>query len=279
MRISVVIPTFNRCAVIGRALDSVLAQEVPADEMEVIVVDDGSNDATEEIIRHRYPDVHYIAQDQQGVSAARNTGAGTARGNWLAFLDSDDEWKPGKLRQQLLAAEDNPSYKVLHCEEIWFRHGVRVNPMRKHAKPEGWIFEHCLPRCCVSPSTVMIDRQLFLDNGGFDESLPACEDYDLWLRLFLHHPVYKVAEPLVTRYGGHGDQLSARYWGMDRFRVRALVKLLENESLDADQHAKVLATLAEKLDVLINGADKRGQEDTATMYREIRDSWINSGVA
>ena len=253
-----------------------IAQDVQADE--IIVVDDGSDDGTPEMIRHSYPDITCIVQDQRGVSAARNHGAEVARGRWLAFLDSDDEWKPDKLRRQLEAANRSPSSSVLHCEEIWFRHGVRVNPMRKHAKPEGWIFEQCLPRCCVSPSTVMIDRQLFLEHDGFDESLPACEDYDLWLRLFLHQPILKVGDPLVIRYGGHSDQLSARHWGMDRFRVKALVKLLQSHPLDGDQRSKVLATLGSKLEVLINGAEKRGRLEAVREYKDIRDFWVGGGA-
>ena len=270
--VSVVIPTWNRVGVIGRALDSVCAQTRPADE--IIVADDGSDDQTLDWVHNVYPHVTCLELPHRGVSAARNTASRAASGDWLAFLDSDDEWKPQKLERQLEAARANTAYRVFHCEEIWIRNGVRVNPMAKHAKPEGWIFEHCLPLCCVSPSTVLIDRGVFLESGGFDESLPACEDYDLWLRLFLHNPIHKLNDPLVIRYGGHEDQLSARHWGMDRFRVVSLVRLLETENLSLDQRALVTRTLAGKLDILINGALKRNQGDSVAHYRALRDKWI-----
>lgn len=254
--IAVIIPTFNRRERLCAALDSVLAQTCPADE--ICVVDDGSRDGTADMLRQRYPDVHCLVQENRGVSAARNAGVRATHSQWLAFLDSDDVWMPDKLARQREAWQKESSYQLVHCDEIWVRNGVRVNPMRKHAKAGGNVFRKCLPLCVISPSAVLLTRELFTGAGGFDETLPACEDYDLWLRICCTWPVLFVNQPLLSKFGGHDDQLSRRYWGMDRFRVRALVKLLDTGMLSAEQAHAARAMLRKKCRILINGARKRG---------------------
>lgn len=259
--VSVIIPSFNRRQCLARALDSVLAQTRPADE--VIVVDDGSSDGSGDMIARHYPRVHYLYQQNRGVSAARNAGIRAASGDWIALLDSDDQWLPDKLALQLQAlesatAEAGGAEQVLvHCDEIWIRRGRRVNPMDKHAKAGGWIFERCLPLCAISPSAALIKKTLLQELGGFDESLPACEDYDLWLRICAAYPVLYVDRPLLKKYGGHDDQLSRQHWGMDRFRVRALDKLLSNSRLNSRQAEAAKAMLQEKCRILKQGAIKR----------------------
>jgi glycosyltransferase involved in cell wall biosynthesis len=255
--VAVVIPSFNRMPVLPRAIDSVLAQSRPADE--VILVDDGSTDETE-TLQHRYPEITYIKQENQGVSSARNTGIQEANSHWVAFLDSDDEWLPEKLEAQLQCAEEQPECPLVHSDEIWIRNGVRVNQMDKHAKAGGEIFERCLPLCAISPSAAMVQRDLLLDLGGFNEDLPACEDYDLWLRICAQHEVLFVDQPLLKKYGGHDDQLSRQYWGMDRFRVKALHDLLNSGVLDEYQESSARAMLLEKCEILEQGAEKRGNQ-------------------
>ena len=252
--ISVIIPTYNRAHTLKRALDSVLAQIRPADE--IIVVDDGSTDLTAQLIKQNYPQVIYIKQANQGVSAARNTAIEIAQGEWLALLDSDDEWLPNKLETQQALLEQHPGHKLVHSDEIWIRNGVRVNQMKKHAKTGGWIFENCLPLCAISPSAAMIHKDLFAEIGLFDESLPACEDYDLWLRITAHYPVLYCEEALIRKYGGHEDQLSQQHWGMDRFRIQALVKCLEDDQLAASNRAAAQTMLTKKLTVVLKGAKK-----------------------
>ncbi len=252
--VSVIIPSYNRAHTLKRALDSVLAQTRAADE--IIVVDDGSIDATEDLIKHHYPQIIYLKQTNQGVSAARNRAIEKATGEWLALLDSDDEWLPKKLETQLAQLNKQPDYKLIHSDEIWIRNGVRVNQMKKHAKSGGWIFENCLPLCAISPSAAMIHKDLFTELGLFDEELPACEDYDLWLRITARYPVLYCEEPLILKYGGHEDQLSQQHWGMDRFRIRALVKCLNDESLEHDNRAAAQTILNKKLNVVLKGARK-----------------------
>jgi glycosyltransferase involved in cell wall biosynthesis len=200
------------------------------------------------------------------VSKARNFGVEHSRGGWLAFLDSDDEWLPEKLERQWAALQQQPEYRLCHTEEIWIRNGKRVNPMNKHAKYGGHIFDYCLPLCAMSPSSVLIRRDLLEQTGGFDEQLPACEDYDLWLRICAKNPVLFIDQPLLKKYGGHPDQLSKKHWGMDRFRVYALEKILHSGTLDDQQRAAATATLLEKCEILANGASKRGNRERANYY-------------
>jgi glycosyltransferase involved in cell wall biosynthesis len=270
MRVSVVIPTRNRAPVLGRALESVFNQSTALEQC--LVVDDGSTDGTEALIRRSYPGVTYLRQDHRGVSAARNLGVRHTRSECVAFLDSDDSWRPDKLEKQLGLLKDT-GYSICHSDEIWIRRGRRVNPMRKHRKRGGWIYRHCLPLCAISPSTSLVRTDVLAAAGGFDESLPACEDYDLWLRLCARYPVAFVNEPLVTRYAGHDDQLSARYWGMDRFRVAALEKMLAAPELSAGDRLSTLETLVDKLDILVSGARKRGNETVIDTYQPCLDRY------
>jgi glycosyltransferase involved in cell wall biosynthesis len=268
MHISVIIPTHNRAELLTRALASVFAQTfAPA---EVIVVDDGSTDHTEEVVRDRFPQASYFRQPQQGVSRARNLGIQQAQGEWLSFLDSDDEWLPHKLALQRHALQHKPPCRLCHTDEIWIRRGKRVNPMKKHTKHGGAIFQHCLPRCVISPSSVMIHRAVFERVGHFDESLPVCEDYDLWLRICARYEVFYVPEKLLVKYGGHDDQLSAQYWGMDRFRIRALEKILEGENLSSPDREAVLRVLQEKIDIVAAGARKRNNLALVQEYAQKR---------
>ncbi len=267
--VSVIIPSHNRAEVLPRAVASVLAQTLAP--LEVIVVDDGSDDGTAALMARRFPGVRCLVQQNRGVSAARNAGIAAARGEWLAFLDSDDEWLPGKLAAQRAALEEHAGCRLCHTEEIWIRNGKRVNAMKKHAKRGGRIYRHCLPLCVISPSSVVIHRSLFRDHGGFDESLPACEDYDLWLRLCAREAVAFVETPQIVKYGGHADQLSRRHWGMDRFRVRALLKMLDSGLLDAGDEAATRAMLVEKCRILAQGAEKRGKLARARYYTALAE--------
>lgn len=256
-QVSVIIPTFNRAHTLPRAVDSVLSQTHQADA--VIVVDDGSTDKTAETVAKRYPRVRYIYQENHGVSAARNTGITRTDSDWLALLDSDDEWLPEKLERQMTALNEDKAMRICHTDEIWIRNGKRVNPMKKHAKSGGWIFENCLPLCCVSPSSVVIHRSVFDEVGLFDDSFPTCEDYDLWLRIAAHYPFLYLEEKLLVKYGGHEDQLSRKHWGMDRFRIRALEKILASDTLSDTDRKSAEAMLAEKTRIVSEGARKRSK--------------------
>jgi len=266
MNISVIIPTYNRARTIERALISVLRQTFPA--LEIIVVDDASDDSTPELLADFAGRIKLITNESnRGVSFSRNQGIKAARGNWIAFLDSDDRWDKHKLETQKLFHDSNPGLSLSQCDEIWIRNGVRVNPMGKHEKQGGWIFQACIPRCIVSPSAVLIHRNVFKDVGLFDIHLMACEDYDLWLRITPLYEIGFLAKKLVTRYGGHEDQLSRKYWGMDRFRVTAMEKHIGN-SLEPDAKKRLLEELVFKCGIVAEGARKRDNPDLSERYLE-----------
>tara|TARA_B100000686_G_scaffold355260_1_gene471719 strand:- start:4214 stop:5086 length:873 start_codon:yes stop_codon:yes gene_type:complete len=265
--VSTIIPTFNRAELLKEALDSVMEQTVSSDEL--IVVDDGSEDGTETIVSSIAKAAYYKLMENKGVSFARNYGVSRASGRYICFLDSDDRWLPQKLEAQLEWMESHPDCQICYTDEIWIRRGVRVNEMNKHRKVSGDVFRNCLPLCIVSPSSVMIRADFFRKVGGFDESLPACEDYDLWLRMSLLEPFYLINRKLIVKRGGHDDQLSRKYWGMDRFRVYALIKLLENQRLNGEKELLVRAILREKCDILCKGFAKRGKITEVEYYRNL----------
>lgn len=261
--VSVVIPTYNRWPMVREAIDSVLGQTYRG--FEVIVVDDGSDDETVEQLAQYASSIQVFLQSRRGVAAARNRGAEKAIGKYIAFLDSDDLWKPDKLEVQVAFMESHPATVACQTEEIWIRRGVRVNPKKRHLKTSGDIFRASLDLCLVSPSAVMMTREFFDRIGGFDESLPLCEDYELWLRITADSPVFLVPGPLVIKRGGHPDQLSHSTWGLDRFRVRALRKLLD-AGIEGEKRAWVLEALKKKIAILAQGAHKRGKEREALDY-------------
>jgi glycosyltransferase involved in cell wall biosynthesis len=265
--LTIIIPTYNRADFLRESIHSVLSQTFA--DYELIVVDDGSSDHTEDVVRE-FPRIHYVAcSENSGVSHARNLGIKLARGRYVCFLDSDDLWIKNKLEVQIRWMEAHTECQVCYTDEIWIRKGVRVNPMNKHRKHSGDIFSHSLLLCIVSPSSVLMRSSLFDEVGLFDEGLPACEDYDLWLRISLKYPVHFIAEKLIVKQGGHEDQLSTKYWGMDRFRVIALEKLLKEPSLNDEKRGLVVKTLVQKCGILIQGFCKRGKAEEAEHYRAL----------
>lgn len=252
--VSVIIPTFNRENFLKEAIDSVLAQDFSG--IELIVVNDGSGDDTDKLLAGYGSALRSIMQDNKGVSAARNAGIRMAAGEYIAFLDSDDVWLPKKIEKQMDFFASHPCVSICQTDEIWIRRGERVNPKKVHKKESGWIFNRCVELCIVSPSAVMLKKGVFDDIGLFDESLPACEDYDLWLRASLKYEIHTLAEKLIVKRGGHDDQLS-RQWGLDRYRVIALRKILASPLLTDAQRSLVETDIARRTAIFENGAKKR----------------------
>ncbi len=262
--VSVVITTYNRRAHLKPAVQSVLAQDYS--DKEIIVVDDGSTDSSADEVLGL--PVHYLWKENGGISSARNAGISYARGEYIAFLDVDDRWKKRKLSAQLEMMRQNGSV-LSYTDEIWLRNGERLNQRERHRKYSGLIYEHCLPLCIISPSSAVVKREIFDAVGRFDESLPVCEDYDMWLRITSRYPVLFIGEPLIIKQGGHADQLSRRFEAMDRFRIRSLEKILTNGSLTAAQKSLTLEELRKKCAVYANGARKRGRADEAEEYERL----------
>lgn len=268
--VSVIIPTYNRGWILQEAIDSVLEQDFH--DYELIVVDDGSVDNTPTILKAYKNEVTVLRQANQGVSAARNSGIKAATGRLISFLDSDDLWLPRKLATQVKFFNDHPQAVISQTQERWIRNGVRVNPKKRHHKFSGMIFERSLALCLVSPSAVMIKKSLFNTVGIFDESLPACEDYDLWLRISCRYPVHLIETPLIIKRGGHDDQLS-KTAGLDKYRIQSLLNIIESDILTAPQSQAAIKKLKEKCEVYAGGCRKRGREAEAKYFYALAEKY------
>ena len=278
--VSVIIPTYNREKFISECVQSVRAQTLPA--REIIIVDDGSTDATYNILRDlgfnslstKKTVLRYFFQQNRGVSSARNLGIKEARSEYIALLDSDDLWLKSKLDRQVSAFQnDTQSSRLCHTDEIWIRNGVRVNQHKKHKKHGGNVFQSCLKLCCISPSSAMMHRSVFEDFGFFDEDLPACEDYDFWLRYSAKEDVNFIDEPLIIKKGGHSDQLSGAHWGMDRFRIYSIEKILKELDLTLVHKTEAIHEVILKLEILINGSQKRQKFAYAENMLQKKQHW------
>ena len=263
-KVSVIIPTYNRRSFLSNAIDSVLNQSYQ--DLELIIIDDGSSDKTENFMKKKYPEVKIYKQKNKGVSAARNKGIKKSSNNWIAFLDSDDRWHPKKLEDQVNYLRKNPKYKICHTDEIWIKNNIRINQKKKHKKYGGFIFEKSLDLCRISPSSVIIHKNIFDKIGLFDQKLPVCEDYDLWLRIALKFPILYLNQKLTIKYGGHLNQLSKKYWGMDRFRIMSLEKIIKEKNLDIQKKKKVKKILNTKINIYLQGLKKRKKKKEIVYY-------------
>ncbi|HEX9909953.1 MAG TPA: glycosyltransferase [Desulfatiglandales bacterium] len=273
--VSVIIPTFNRAHKIASAVASVFYQTFT--DYEILVVDDGSVDPTPEVLMQFRSRIEWITHSKNlGVSAARNTGIRRSRSPLIAFLDSDDYWLPDKLAAQVSFFSEHPEAAAAQTEELWIRRGARVNPMKKHFKPSGDIFEPSLKLCVVSPSAVVVKRSLLEEVGLFDEEFPVCEDYDLWLRISWKYPIWLIPEPLVIKEGGAPDQLSRSVVGMDRYRIKAIARLIGSGCLSVRQTEAALKVLNFKCRVYGNGCIKRGKIEEGEYYLNLPDSLAGS---
>jgi len=269
--ISVIIPTYNRGSYVVEAVKSVLRQSY--DDLEIIVIDDGSTDNTPELLELYSNKIIILRQERKGVSGARNRGIKESKGKYIAFLDSDDLFYKRKIEIQMDLINKTDGCHICYTNEKWLLNGEHKNQHARHKKYSGWIFDRTLPLCIVSPSSAMIERSVFDKCGGFDESFIVCEDYEFWMRLSLHYPFLFIDRPLVIKRGGHDDQLSHKYWGMDRFRIRALEKTLGTQRLTEDQRILVVDSIIEKSKVLYSGALKRGNNRLFLYYKGLEEKY------
>ncbi|NIA31065.1 MAG: glycosyltransferase [Actinobacteria bacterium] len=260
MKISVTIPTFNRAALILEALESVLKQTVAVDE--IIIVDDGSDDDTAAVLQKYKDSIRIVCQENKGVSAARNRGIAEAKYEWVAFLDSDDLWQVNKIKRQKEVLHGHADSEICYTDEEWRKDGKWKNQKLIHQKFSGWIYPQCLPRCIISPSSVLLHRSVFKAVGLFDESLPVCEDYDLWLRVASRFPVLYLPERLIVKRAGSWAQLSQNH-SLDRYRIIALQKILDSGTLQYDDEKKTMEMLAEKCRVYSLGCRKHNRQEEA----------------
>ena len=201
--VSVVIPVYNAEKYLEETLASVFAQTYP--HIEIVAVDDGSKDRSIQILEQYPGRIHVIKQSNSGAAAARNRGAREAKGKWIAFLDADDLWMPDKVQRQL---ETCSEYAWSHTDSVFFG---GVNDGRKDSdfteKYQGQILEQLICSNFVGTSTLMIQRQVFLDAGGFDESLRSIQDWELWIRIARQHPIGYMDAPLM-KYRVHAVSAS-----------------------------------------------------------------------
>lgn len=275
--ISVIIPTFNRSEFVHHALNSVLIQTYR--NLEVIIVDDGSTDNTEVCIRkimmrEGHIPIRYVKTTRQGVASARNMGVGQSSGRWIAFLDSDDRWVPEKLSRQMEYLQENPDSRIVYTLERWIRSGRRVNPPAVYRKYSGDVFVHCLPVCMIGTSSVLMEKTLLKEAGEFNTEYPVCEDYDLWLRIASLHPVALIEKDLIWKYGGHTDQLSTNYVGIDYWRIKALCGILQKRDLSMPRIRAVHKEITRKADILLRGNKKHGRiRQNDAVISMIRGVW------
>ena len=273
MKVSVIIPTFNRLSLISRAIDSVLKQTFKP--FEIIVVDDGSSDNTSTFIKNNYKSVKLIKQKNLGVSKARNVGIKNSSGDWIALLDSDDEWEKNKLEVQIKSLTEYDYYSVCHTNEIWIRNGTRVNQKKRHQKYGGHIFDKCLDICRISPSSIIFQKNIINEVGWFDENLSICEDYDLWLRITANFKILFIDKPLVIKYGGHSDQLSKSVNGIEAYRIKSLENLLSNTRLIKDYKRLAIEMLITKLRIYKKGLLKRQKSNELLKVNRKIKFWKN----
>jgi len=271
--VSVVIPVRDRPIFLREAVRSVLGQSYS--RLECIVIDDGSEaePALPEFTSDRR--LRIVRCLPRGVSHARNRGIIASTGKYIGFLDSDDLWEPEKLERQVSALHDAPHAGLCYTNEKWCMNGRWMNQKKRHAKYDGWIYPFCLPLCIISFSSVLFPAEIIHRIGKLNEHLPVCEDYEYWIRVSLRYPVCYIPERLITKRGGHTDQLSFRYWGIDRFRIRALLGILASEGMTPFQRDLLVRELMRKCTVVSGGAWKRGHHARAEYYERI-SNWAST---
>lgn len=215
--VSAVIPAYNAARYLGEAIDSALAQTFR--DLEIIVIDDGSTDDTARVVARYGGSVRSISQPNRGVSSARNRGIEESRGRYVAFLDADDVWMPAKLQRQLEALRENPQTRACYSAHLWV--DDRLAPLRENRGPRrGTALEDLLRTGNVvgSPSSVIVERSIFSEVGGFSDAFSLCADWEMWVRIAARTEFAYINEPLV-QYRVHADSMSRN------------VPLLEDESI------------------------------------------------
>ena len=299
-----IVPVYNRDLMLSEAVGSILYQTYR--DFELIIVDDGSTDKTAMIAtegleakvgaaidavtlaatpgkaparpRDLTPTTptafRYLKLDHTGMpGAARNRGAEAARGRYLAFLDSDDLWLPSKLELQSSLMARNSSCPISHTREIWLRDGKIISQASQKHRRFGRLLKDSLVKCIIGPSTVMIERDLFLESGGFRDDLEIGEDYELWLKITSKHSVGYIDQSLTVKRAGHPDQLTSKYGYIEHFRIKALAELLDSGYFEGENREDAAAELLRKCAIYIDGAKKRGKFKEALQYERLAEHY------
>lgn len=294
--VSVIIPTYNRAFQTVEAIRSVL--EGTFRNFELIVVDDGSSDGTVDSLLQlgfcftpagipspansptiatsdRSAALILLVLPHTGFPGlVRNRGARIARGKYLAFLDSDDLWLPRKLELQLRAHREalaeGHGFRISHTRELWIRNGKPISQRKQRHLRQGDVFRDSLKKCILGPSTVVMERSLFEESGGFREDLKIAEDYELWVRITSFEPVLYIEEALTVKRGGSPDQLSQAFPFIEPFRLQALKDLVDRGffSTNSPRYKETIEELVRKCRIHAGGCGKRGKLEEALYWEE-----------
>jgi glycosyltransferase involved in cell wall biosynthesis len=299
-RVSVVLSTYNKREMVAEALDSVLAQTYK--DCEVLLVDDGSTDATpaylfarfgaqpkaQKIVSAMNPTsmrpfkhgftsngttivYHYITN--RGLSAARNWGIQLTRSRHIALLEAEDVWNSRHLETHMRFHKDHPGAMVTRVGERCGKAAEKSRAAKTTLGPSGWIFEQAVHSSPMCTSTALIRKTCFQECGAFDENLPACEDYDLWLRLAARYPIYGLEGATVTRRSPRRDS-SSRSWSWDRFRVYALEKAFQSGHLSSTQRFLVAEEIVRKCERLVDGFRRHKSAERSNFYERKRKRFV-----
>jgi glycosyltransferase involved in cell wall biosynthesis len=235
--VSVIIPTYNREKIITRAIDSVFAQTYR--DFEIVVLDDGSQDNTRAVAQAYGPKVHYFYQDNKGIAGARNAGMHQTAGDYIAFLDSDDYWLPGKLEQQMALFSQHPEYGMVGCQ----CGSVQIDgTYREKNRPgkSGWILYDLFNKNFIRTSSAVITRACLEKVGGFDETLREGEEYDYWLRIAAEFAIGFINEPL-TVYVDNTDGMSTDSLTGRLHRLKVLEKKYLKKKIPPQMYRRRIA--------------------------------------
>ena len=277
MQVTIVILNWNGKRFLAPCLDAVLAQTFR--DFEIVLVDNGSSDGSVQFLQRHYPQVRLIVNQRNlGFAAANNQAIRASGSEFVATLNNDTEVEPGWL-EALVATVQSDSQVGMCASKMLFAHrrdvinsaGIALDRVgiawdRLGGRPDDPTT--AAPEEVFGPcaGAALYRRQMLDEIGLFNENLPVCEDYDLWLRISCRYPVHLITEPLVIKEGGHEDQLSSRYWGMDRFRIHSIAALMRSGHLDERQLALAQDELGNKCRIYANGCLKRGKWKEAVTY-------------
>jgi len=268
--VSVVIPAHNYGRFLSRAINSILEQTLPV--LEIIVVDDGSDDETREVAQGFGERIRYVYQEARGPSAARNAGIRMARGDWIGFLDADDWWLPEKNAKVQELLRQHPEAVMIYHPHILVSSKGTIG-MRRAAEPDALWPELLYENWISGGSSALMRRSVVLELGGFDESIRGVEDWDLWARVALCHRLHKIPEPLSGVWKHDGSSLSdnsARMAGeMRRLVGKTLVRGVHGFGRRLLYRRRTMARLAFDASLELRGQNR------ATSHRYLLQSLLD----
>ncbi len=202
---------------------------------------------------------------------ARNRGVDAASAAYIAFLDSDDIWEKDKLEKQFKLMQELKEQKIriIHTREKWLRKDKIISQKSQKHKREGDIFKDALWKCIIGPSTVMLEKSLFYEAGGFREDLEVAEDYELWLKITAREKVGYIDEMLTVKRAGDWEQLSEKHGQIEIFRIDALKRLLDTDFFSEGRRIDALSIFKRKCGIYAAGCRKRGKKEEAFYYEEL----------